>query len=98
MEKKIKKTLKTIRKSIVEYIITNRLFISYVILAIIGTMFVRYFTIGNFFSFKPFITDLGIILIIGGLGYFVKPKNQFKNYYKWLIIFTIINVINSIYY
>lgn len=98
MKKKIKKTLKTIRKSIVEYIITNRLFISYVILAIIGTMFVRYFTIGNFFSFKPFITDLGIILIIGGLGYFVKPKNQFKYYFIWLIIFTIINVINSIYY
>ena len=50
MKKKIKKTLKTIRKSIVEYIITNRLFISYVILAIIGTMFVRYFTIVIFLA------------------------------------------------
>ncbi len=98
MKKKINKTLKTIRKSIVEYIITNRLFISYVILAIIGTTFVRYFTIGDFFSFKPFITDLGIILLVGGFGYFVKPKNQFKYYFIWLIIFTTIEVINSIYY
>ncbi|MFR5857366.1 MAG: LTA synthase family protein [Bacilli bacterium] len=98
MKEKVKKTYKTIRKSIVEYIITNRLFISYVILAIIGTMFLRYFTLGTFFYFKSFITDLAVILIIGGLGYFVKPKNQFKYYFIWLIIFTIINVVNSIYY
>ena len=98
MKEKIKKTYRTIRKSIVEYTITNRLFISYVILALLGTMFLRYFTLGDFFYFKSFITDLAVILIIGGLGYFVKPKNQFKYYFIWLIIFTIINVVNSIYY
>ncbi len=98
MKKKIYNFLKKIRKNVVEYIITNRLFISYVILALLGTMLVRKFTIGTFFSFKPFITDLGIILIIGGLGYCIKPKNQFKYYFIWLIIFTLMNVINSIYY
>lgn len=98
MKKKINKTLKIIRKNIVEYTITNRLFISYVILAILSAMFLRYFTLGTFFSFKPFITDLGIILIIGGLGYFIKPKNQFKYYFIWLIVFSAIDIINSIYY
>ncbi len=98
MKKKILNCLRTIRKNVVEYIITNRLFISYVIFALIGTMLVRKFTIGTFFSFKPFITDLGIVLIVGGLGYFIKPKNQFKYYFIWLIIFTLINIISSIYY
>lgn len=98
MKEKVFKCLRTIRKSIIEYIVTNRLFISYVIFALLGTMLVRKFTIGSFFSFKPFITDLGIILIVGGLGYFIKPKNQFKYYFIWLIIFTLINIISSIYY
>ncbi len=98
MKNKLTECLKKIRKNIVEYIITNRLFISYVILAIIGTMFVRKFTIGTFFALKPFTTDLGIILIIGGFGYFVKPKNQFKYYFIWLIIFTTLFIISSIYY
>ena len=98
MKKKVLNCLRAIRKNVVEYIITNRLFISYVILSLLGTMLVRKFTLGTFFSFKPFITDLGIILIVGGLGYFVKPKNQFKYYFIWLIIFTLINIISSIYY
>ena len=98
MKKKILNCFRTIRKNVVEYIITNRLFISYVILSLLGTMLVRKFTIGTFFNFKSLITDLGIIFIIGGFGYFVKPKNQFKYYFIWLIIFNLINIINSIYY
>ena len=98
MKNKIFECLRTIRKNIVEYIITNRLFLSYVILSIIGTLLVRKFTIGSFFSLKPFITDLGIILVVGGLGYFVKPKNQFIYYFIWIILFTLINIISSIYY
>ena len=76
-------------KSIVEYIITNRLFISYVVLSLIATICVRAFTIGSALKLKPFLTDLGFILVIGGLGYFVKPKNQFKYYFTWLIIFNL---------
>ena len=94
MKKKVLNCLRTIRKNVVEYIITNRLFISYVILSLLGTMLVRKFTIGTFFNFKSLITDLGIIFIIGGFGYFVKPKNQFKYYFIWLIIFNLINIIN----
>lgn len=98
MKEKISKFFKTVRKNIIEYIITNRLFISYVILALISTMCVRKFTIGSFWSIKPLITDLGLILIIGAFGYFVKPKNQFKYYFIWIIIFTIMSIISSIYY
>lgn len=98
MKNKIKDCLIRMRKGIVEYIITNRLFISYAILCLIGTMFVRKFTIGTFFALKPILTDLGIILIIGSIGYFIKPKNQFKYYFTWTIIFCILFMLSSIYY
>lgn len=98
MKEKISNLLKNIRKNITEYIITNRLFISYVLLALICTMCVRKFTIDSLFALKPLITDLGLILIIGAFGYFVKPKNQFKYYFIWIIIFTIMSVISSVYY
>ena len=98
MKEKISNILKIIRKNIVEYIITNRLFISYVILSILGTMFVRKFTVGSFWALKPLITDIGLILIIGAFGYFVKPQNQFRYYFVWIIIFKLMNIIISIYY
>ena len=98
MKEKPKAVLKKIRKNIVEYIITNRLFISYVILSLIGTVLVRNFTISKLWTIKPLIVDLAWILIIGALGYFVKPKNQFKYFFIWLIIFTTMNIVNSVYY
>ena len=98
MNNNMKNTFKKVRKNIVEYIITNRLFISYVILSLIATICVRKFTIGSAFKFKPLVTDLGFILLIGSLGYFIKPKNQFKYYFAWLIIFNLMCLISSIYY
>ena len=65
MKEQIQKLFKTIKKNIVEYIITNRLFLSYLLISIIGTVLVRNFTIGNAFNYKPFLTDLGLILLIG---------------------------------
>ena len=98
MKVKTKETLKKYRKLIIEYIITNRLFLSYVILSIIGTLIVRNITVGKLLSFKPFVVDLALILIIGALGYFVKPKNQFKYFFVWLFIFTLMEIVNSVYY
>ena len=85
------------KRKLIEYIISNRLFISYVFLSIIGTVLVRYFTTG-LSSLYPFITDIGIILLIGGIGYFIKGKNQFKYFFVWICIFTLIEIVNSIYY
>ena len=98
MMEKLSNLLKSIKKNIIEYILTNRLFITFFILSLLGTMFVRKFTIGTFWAIKPIITDIGLILIIGAFGYLFKPKNQFVYYFIWLIIFTVMNIVNSIYY
>ena len=98
MKDKIKHNLKIIRKKVVEYIATNRLFLSYIILSIIGLLLVRNFTIHNVHSFKVFAFDLAIVLIFGSFGYLIKPKNQFKYYFTILLIFTIMEIVNSIYF
>jgi len=96
--KKINKYLNRIRLAITKYVYTNRLFLTYLFLAVCGSIILRNVTINDGFSFKPLITDIGLILIIGSLGYFVKPKNQFKFFFTCLIVFTVIEVVNSIYY
>ncbi len=86
------------KKDIIEYIISNRLFLSYVLLSIISVTLVRWLTIKNVWAFKPFVTDLGVILIIGALGYFIKPRNQFKYYFTWTVIYSILCIVSSVYY
>ena len=76
--RKIKKYLKKLWQLIIKYFYTNRLFITYVLLALLGTIFIRELTIINTFHFKSLITDLGIILALGAIGYLFKPKNRFN--------------------
>ena len=94
----LKKSLKKLRLLFTKYVYTNRLFLTYIILSICGSIILRNVTINGTFSLKPLITDLGLILIIGSLGYFVKPKNQYRYFFIWLIIFTVMETANSIYY
>ena len=98
MIEKIKLFFRKLRKSIIEYIATNRLFLTYVIIAMLGLMLVRNFTIDNMWSFEAFISDLALVLLIGSFGYLVKPKNQYRYFMIVLIVFTAMEVINSIYY
>ncbi|MBE6156427.1 MAG: hypothetical protein E7161_01640 [Firmicutes bacterium] len=96
--KKINNVLKKISLLLYSYIYKNRLFLSYVILSFAGCLFLRGFTIGNALNFKSMITELGLIFIIGSFGYFCKPDKQFRYFFSWLCIFTLIFVVNSIYY
>ena len=97
MTKKKNKSYKFVNK-FVRYIMSNRLFISYCFLSLIGSVLIRTFTVSNTFDYKPLIVDLALILIIGAFGYLFKGKKQFRYYFTWIIIFNVINIINSIYY
>ena len=87
-----------IKGRVVNYFLTNKLFISYVFLALIGTIVARGFSFGHVFYLKAHATDLAMILLIGSFAYFMKPKNRFKYLLFWLIIFAAIETINVIYY
>lgn len=98
MKNKVIDFFKKIRKSTISYIMTNKLFISYVALALIGTIIARGFSFGHTFYLKAHATDLALILIIGLFGYFFKPKNRYKYYLLWLSIFAFVETLNVIYY
>ena len=96
--KLINKNIKKIHQFIIKYIYTNRLFLSYFILSIIGTIIIRGVTVGNAFDIKPILCDIGFILLLGSLGYLIKPKNQFIYFMSLLIFFTILETVNSIFF
>ncbi len=98
MAKKKRKSFKTYLNKFIKYIMTNRLFLSYVLTSLLGSVLIRTFTVGHGLDYKPFIVDLALILIIGSFGYLIKPKRQFHYFFTWIIIFNVINIINSIYY
>lgn len=80
------------------YFATNILFVTFVITSIINEWLLRSLTVNNIFAVKPLLADLAIVLIIGAFGYFIKPKNQFKYFFSWSIVFTALCLINSMYY
>ena len=94
IEKKVDK-VKVVSKN---YLKTNILFMTFVLTSLINGCLLRFLTVKNYFDFRPVIADLAFILIIGAFGYFIKPKHQFKYFFTWGIIFTLMCVINSMYY
>ena len=94
----MKEFMKKCRKSIISYFLTNKIFVAYVVLALIGTIIARFFSFGHTFYLKAHVTDLALILLIGLFGYLFKPKNRYKYFLVWLIIFCAIELINVIYY
>ena len=68
MKKRLSKFLIKLRRKFVGYFMTNRLFISYVILALIGTIIARGFSFGHTIYLKAHAVDLALILIIGSFG------------------------------
>ncbi len=96
--KKIKEILKKIKENLIFYIINNKLFLSFVILLTLMNVLVRDYTIGNGLQFNSLIVDLCMSLLIGVFAYLFKPKNRFKYFMVWMIIFTFLAVANSIYF
>lgn len=98
MKKKVNALAKKVRKKIVEYISTNRLSISFMILSMLETTIFRHFIFGNPWQFMPCTLDFAIILIVVSISYFIKPNKQYNYYLIWSIIITLMCIINSVYY
>ena len=81
-----------------QYFKTNILFMTFVISSVINASILRFVTVKNYLDIRPVIADLAVVLIIGAIGYFLKPRHQFKYYFIWSIILTLLCLINSIYY
>ena len=89
---------KKIKKEVNIYLKTNILTITFLITNIVNGIILRYFTVKNYFNIKPILGDLVILLVIISFCYLIKPKHQFKYYMPWSIIFTLICIVNCVYY
>ena len=98
MKKKISAFIKKNNKRVVSYLATNKLFIVFVLFAMLETIIIRANTIKNVLDYKPFICDLALVIIIGSFAFLIRPNKRYKYYRNWLIILTIACIINSIYY
>ena len=76
----------------------NILFLTFVISSIINGLLVRALTVKNILDIRPIIADAAMVIIIGAFGYLIKPKKRYIYYLIWGIIYSIICVINSMYY
>lgn len=99
----LKKKIKKVKEEhlIRQYIKDNILFLVFVITCVINSTMLRFFCINsveNYLAIAPILADLSIVIIIGGLGFLLKPKNRFGYYLGFSIFFTAICLINSIYY
>lgn len=92
---KIYKRIKLFSKA---YLKTNVLFISFVFLSLFNATVLRFYTVEKFWNIKPVLADLAVILLIGSLGYFIKPKKQFRYFAGCAIVLTTICFVNSLYY
>lgn len=85
-------------KAAKNYFKHNMLFVTYVLVCLIDSMLLRFFTVKNYSAISPILADFAIILFFGAFGYLFKRKNRFKYYITLTIIFTLVCVINSAYY
>lgn len=99
LKKKLnKEKLQSLYYRFLDFLKYNRQFLAYVLLSLISCSTLRIQTVGNLIDIRPMIFDLSIILLLGSLAYFFKPKKQYIYFMTIIIIITVLNMINSLYY
>ena len=84
-----------------KFVKNNLLFLTFVLTCLLNSTLLRFFTmptIENYLSFKPILADLGVVILLGSFAYLFKNKNRFTYLLVLNIFFTLICIINSIYY
>jgi len=91
--------MKWIKKEFIKKIKQNHLLmIFFVISNLINSTLVRIITVKNPLSISPIVIDLGFLIIISLVSLKIKKKKQVNYFLVMSIVFTLICVINSVYY
>ena len=80
------------------YFKNNVLFLTFVFSSVINGFLLRSLTVKNYFDIRPIIADMAMVIIVGSFGYLIKLKKRFIYYLIWSIIYSLICLINSMYY
>ncbi len=85
-------------RSFKKYFSTNVLFLSYLITSVFIGFLLRLLTIGNAWELKAFLCDITICVLLGSFGYLFKPKHQFKYFFGLSVFYTLLCIVNHIYF
>ena len=86
------------KNNVINFFKHNVLFTMFIISSLLNGCFLRFLTVKNYTNISPILADLFFIILVGSFGYFFRPKNRFKYYITWSVIFTLVCLINSMYY
>ena len=99
MIEKIKKYIKTHKKDVITFILTNRLFLFFVLIALFETQLIKVMTLGSTsLSLKTLFFDFAVALLFGAFGYLFKVEKQYKYFEILIVLLSIICTVNLIYY
>ena len=102
LRKNPKKTILNLINTICEIVKNNLVFFVFIITNLFIGVSLRYLTIhtlDNLLLIKPILGDLTIILFLGGISFLLKERKvQFRYLLIISIVFSIICIVNSVYY
>ncbi|XMB86071.1 LTA synthase family protein [Mycoplasmatota bacterium WC44] len=81
-----------------DFLKNNILVVSFVLLAILMSLVMRYFVTGDISSIKAIVSDSGIVLFIASIGYFFGNKVHVYYLNFWSFLLTFIVIANTIHY
>ena len=81
-----------------QYCKNNVLFLTFVLSSVINGFLLRSLTVRNYFDIRPVLADMAMVILVGSFGYLIKPKKRFIYYLAWSLIYSIICIVNSMYY
>ncbi|MBQ9318344.1 MAG: sulfatase-like hydrolase/transferase [Bacilli bacterium] len=98
MKENIVKSLNSIENKIIMYAKNNVMTLVFIITNLINAIMLRAFTVNNILAIKPVLADLVVLMLISSFACFIKPLKSFRYYMAWSIIFTLVCIINCVYY
>ncbi|XMB67299.1 LTA synthase family protein [Mycoplasmatota bacterium zrk1] len=76
----------------------NILVVSFIVMAVLMSLIMRYYVTGDISSLKAIISDTGIVIFIGSIGYFFGNKIHVYYLYFWSFILSFVLIANIIHY
>lgn len=94
----MKKIIKEVKKLLIKIKEEYLLVLTFIIVNLINSTVLRAITVRNTFSISPFFIDFSLLLTLSLFSLLIKRDKRIKYFMSLTILFTIICIINSVYY
>lgn len=85
-------------RAFTRYLYGNLLFWGFVVCCVFDSTLLRALTLNDLLYIKPLFADVAVIMLLGTIGYFIRPSRRFVYYMTLVSAFSVLNFGNSLYY